>query len=135
MTLALSLSSVSCCRMDPSTFRSEVLIFICTKAGRNGFTVVYHQKAFMTFLLFLHQLSKLSPYKLCFFPTPPSVGGRCRQSDIVPPRRPPAWDRLFCPGEVQPSGHLWLEEGRHLERLEPSDRRLHAQQWYELEIQ
>lgn len=45
-------------------------------------------------------------------------------------RRPPARDRLFCPGEVQSSGHLWLQEAWHLEWLEPPGCRLHTQQWW-----
>lgn len=46
----------------------------------------------------------------------------------MPARRPQTGNRLLCPGEVQPSGHLRLQESRHLERLEPPGRRLHTQQ-------
>lgn len=55
-----------------------------------------------------------------------SGGGRCRQPDVLSSGRPSPWDGIFRPGEVQPSRHLRLQEGRHLERLEPPDRCLHT---------
>lgn len=33
----------------------------------------------------------------------------------MPAGGPQAWDRLLCPGEVQPSGDLWLQETWNLE--------------------
>lgn len=65
----------------------------------------------------------------CVLTRNPLTGvGQCWQPDLVPAGRPQTWNRVFCPGEVQPSGHLRLQESRHLERLEPPGRRLHTRQ-------
>lgn len=59
---------------------------------------------------------------------PVAGAGQRWEPDLVSASRPHTWNRVLCPGEGQPSGHLRLQEGGHLERLEPPGRRLHAQQ-------
>lgn len=74
-------------------------------------------------------LTVILVHLLCHF-VPSQGSGWCWEPDVMSAGRPPARHRLFCPGEVQSSGHLWLQEGRHLEWLEPPSCCLHTQQWW-----